>query len=566
MSGFGDDPFGVDPFGDWDWAKQVLYTFLPEVYREQDVDGLLAKYAAGIGTSFTDLRLKIQEFGELRDPLLVRTQYDKVVPVKLGVRKIKQGRVVQKGVQAVVNSARALVTVRGRFSFSDVGKTIEVSGSTNSLNNTEVQIASIVGPKTVLTDPPLQVDAGPLRWEIREEVSQDESEIRLEVVSGDLEEVAPGWLLTDGLADFVVLARCQFRTAADERKHLTEREGVDGIINVSGNLVSNTARFAQRDVGKRISLDGSTYPENDGLFEITEVLSSTEAVLDGSADFVAPDSATLHWAIRRRSEIVVRGPAIPQGVVEQRGEQASLASAAHPVYTMDLPSGTFTSDDVGKLITLRADSDADNGTYEVTAVNGLTSIEITSTDGVKTFASGAYFWELRSVTDLEDEIELELRAPSLLSLLAQDFAIEVDARETEEEQRRWVSSVSRWINMKGVEDCYEMLGKLTNFDVATKGLYRVTLPLYLAVESSGGTVYSVGEDGDGRSGTDGELVDGVPSTITSATAAFLPTDVGRQVYISGSGLGNDGHYTITGYVSATQLEIDGSVTDETGLT
>ena len=557
MSGFGADPFGQEPFGDWNWAKQVLYDFIPELYRLSDTDGLLEAYAAGLAPSYINLRQKIRNFGELRDPLEVRTQYDEVVTVKLGRRFLEQAPIEQNGVRAEVDATRAFVTQRGRFSFDDLGKDLEVYGSSEPLNNVTVRVASLVSPTTILTDPPLVVDAGPVRWRLRGVVEDDPTRIHMEVVEGDLDEVAPGWILSDGFADFTILGRCQFQLATSERRLLTEREGSDGTLNGSGNLVSTTGLFAQRDVGKILTISGSEFFENEGRFEISEVLSAAEAVLTplGTFSIVPDDEGPLQWAVRRVPELIVQGPQIPAGLVEQRGEKLLVSSAVLGSADVTAPAGRFTLDDVGKLLTIRADSTADSGTYEVAVVSSLT--EVTLDTGASTLTAGPteFFWELRTVTNYPEGVSLEIRAPSLLTSLAEDFAIEVDTREEEDVQRRWVASVSRWIGLKGTEDGYEYLGALTGFEVATQGLYRVSQEIYLAVLVAGGDAWAVGESGEGRSGTDGFLTSpGAAVRLTAASAVFSATDVGRQVAVSGSGSGNDGLRTIDKVISKTEIE------------
>jgi len=36
MPGFGDMPFGHEPFGEWKWSRRVLFELIPEIYRSED--------------------------------------------------------------------------------------------------------------------------------------------------------------------------------------------------------------------------------------------------------------------------------------------------------------------------------------------------------------------------------------------------------------------------------------------------------------------------------------------------------------------------------------------------
>ena len=556
MPGFGKAPFGQDPFGDWNWAKQVFFKTIPEFYRNDDTDGLLEAYSAGSSQSFTDLRRKIRDIGELREAYEVRTQYNEVETIRLGERIVDRGSVEQSGVQATVDSAGALITVRGRFAFADVGKEIIVDGSANALNNRTVVIASVVDAKTVIVDPPLQTDAGPLVWEIRASVTANASVIRLEVVGGDLSQITPGWLLSDGLADFEVLARTQFKLETDERKLLTAREGTDGTLNGSGNFTSATAAFTQQDVGHWVSFTGANDYHNEGLFEIIEVLSATEAVVQDSSEFVLPETGPFYWAIRRHGEICVAGPAVPLGIIEQSGARLTVTSAVAGTATVLALGGGFETEDIGKLLTIRADSNGNNGIYTVAAINGLLSIDIDT--GTDTLATGAteFFWELRSTTAIDGGTDVSVRAQSLIQFLAPDYGVEIDTRENEVYQRRWTDSVPRWIGIKGHEDSYAYIAALTGYTATASALYKLSAGNLADLLGAGGTTYLVGETGVGRYGTDGSLTQVGPDYfISSPTAVFSGTDVGKNIQVQDAASGNDGVWSIEAFVDANTVEI-----------
>jgi hypothetical protein len=66
----------------------------------------------------------------------------------------------------------------------------------------------------------------------------------------------------------------------------------------------------------------------------------------------------------------------------------------------------------------------------------------------------------------------------------------------------------------------------------------------------------------------GQTTGSTVATVTLDNPLFLPEDVGKSVTISGSGLGNDGTYTVLSWVNARQITVNnaGGFTDETGLT
>ena len=76
--GFGSGPFGSGPFGRFDWSRQVLFNDLPDIDRRLDAEGddqHLEKFSEAMQPLFEELLLKTIDYGSLRDPDTVRTQY-----------------------------------------------------------------------------------------------------------------------------------------------------------------------------------------------------------------------------------------------------------------------------------------------------------------------------------------------------------------------------------------------------------------------------------------------------------------------------------------------------------
>jgi len=530
----------------------VLFETAPEVYRTADLEHgeFFRLYSEAQGGSFDNLRLKIASFADLRDPRAVRTGYDETTTLRLGKIELIKGNVEQSGVLGTVSSSNVFTTVRGRFSFSDVGKELTVRGSSIVTNNVSVVVTNVVSSTELLTNPVLSPDTGSLRWELRELEASTQFETLVEVLAGDVEVITPGWILTDGFAEFTVLKRQQFKAADDERKFLTLREGVDGSINASLRFVSASIELTSSDVGRRLTLANTVYPDtNSGKFEIVDVVSATECILD-STDLQMESTGLLVWAVLREPELTLQGSATLRGYVEQSGDDGEVATATR--FVSD--SGEFSSTDANKLLTIHKPGNADNGTYEVTSVISSTELELDAT--LTTAVTSDFHWELRSATDIGDETQVQVRAPSLIGFLAQDFGIEIDTREEEEWQRRWVESVPRWIGLKGHEDGYKCLAELTGFTASVTALYRVTQEIYESMVAAGETAHAIGEDGDGRSGLDGSLnVVGSAVRFSSPTVLFENWDIGRQVYVSGTfGGTNDGLRTIFDVVDSQTVE------------
>jgi hypothetical protein len=97
VPGFGSGVFGYGPFGRHDWAKHVLFRDLPEIDRQLDAEqsgGRLEKFVDSIKPSFDFLLGKTIDFGDLRDPDTVRTQFSENISVTI-LSAVPVGRVIE---------------------------------------------------------------------------------------------------------------------------------------------------------------------------------------------------------------------------------------------------------------------------------------------------------------------------------------------------------------------------------------------------------------------------------------------------------------------------------------
>jgi hypothetical protein len=168
------------------------------------------------------------------------------------------------------------------FEVKHVGRLIRVRGS--SSNEGVFAITSLIDPNTVEVAATLTSE-GPgligvtglvgfpekVRWQLRE-IQSSGSEVKVEVQEGDVSHIGPGWILRDGSGQFVVKSRRQLKVLSRSNQILTEKEGTDAYIDSDGYIRAPLARFAQIDVGKKITLAGSGVPENNNRFEIQHVL------------------------------------------------------------------------------------------------------------------------------------------------------------------------------------------------------------------------------------------------------------------------------------------------------
>jgi hypothetical protein len=271
LPGFGHGPFGHMAFGEWWWSRYVLYDLIPSLYKERDDSGFLEKFSESLRPSFDTLRRKMRDFGELRDPLLVRAAATETQNFRFGKQVVLRGTIEQSGVDGKVVIFGEFTAKTARFTEADKGKELTVTRSSKPENNKSVTIVAVVDAQTVAVSPRLSLDVGPVRWNVRQTYVDPPNQATVEIRSGgtELGKVAGGWLVNDGFASFEVRDRQMFIVPADERTLLTERDGdLNGTIDSSGRLSAPNYQFSLSDVGKLIFIAGSNYVTNNGRFEI----------------------------------------------------------------------------------------------------------------------------------------------------------------------------------------------------------------------------------------------------------------------------------------------------------
>ncbi len=574
MPGFGNSPFGQFPFGEWAWSDTMLFRYVPELYRQADAgdigDGTLEAFLDAVRPSFDVLRRYIRAFGDLRDPLKVASQYDGEAALRLGRQVELLGEVEQFGIDGVITPARAFTAPTARFRAEDRGKRLTVKGSSVAGNNTTFLIGAVVDAQTVILDPLATADPGPVRWQVRAPLSGEVDSIVVEVQSGDVGLLNLGWVLYDGSAQYPVRGRQRFQRPTTERRFLTEQEGSDGFIDTQGRFVSAAAIFDRRNVGQILSLDGDPTLNNKGYVRIYRIVGTAAPqtvyladVSTGLPILLTPEAEPFHWALYPRSLVTVRSIGAPAGVVEQEGYDLNVLTSVGANITFEAPSATFDPvRDLGKylrLVTLTG-NDQNNRLLRVSA---LTS----PTQGTATIVSPAYpgvgsvvvesnmFWELRAGTGQGDQVEVTAHPVSILQYLATDFGIQIDSQESEDIQRSWVANVTSWLDLKGSEKSYEIIGLVSGFTITAEQLYRVSLDLAPTVPD----LYEVElrEAAAGRAGTDGLFTPTLGTVeFFSATAAFRPGDEGRLLRIQNAAVaGNNRYYTIDAVLDANTVRV-----------
>lgn len=344
MPGFGrGNPFGNYPFGHFDWSRTVLYRMLPELHKSKDAEEgyPLAKLVEGERPPFDRLRQKIQNFGELRDPLKVRSQYNESRFVTLGKKLITKGTVLQRGFNGSITAFGEFVSPSARFSPTHAGKELEISRSSNPANNQIVILAQIdaATPTRAVIAPPLSTDAGPLAWELREPSTEPDDRSVVEVFFGDVSDVVPGWTLFDGFSEFELLARTQLEGR-------TEREGADGFISGTSRTLTGAVSV----------VEGETTVTGVGTLFLTEVRAGGYVKLTAQVDA----SFTKVARVLTDTSLVLAG-----GYRDETGAGA----ASYEYHQLILSLNQLTLEDIGKKITISGAVEASNeDKFEITNV------------------------------------------------------------------------------------------------------------------------------------------------------------------------------------------------------
>jgi len=392
----------------------MLFLNIPEIHRIEDAsgDGTLETFSESLRQKFDNLRLRIRDWANLRDPLLCRTEFDEVVCLRLGKRVTTLGAFDRGGQDGYVTDLPALpirfFSETGKFSERDIGKTLVVRGSGNARNNTSVAVVQVSTNKKISTIPALQLDTGPLKWELYDKVDTPKNQVTVEVYAGHLDRVTPSWVLTDGYQDYKLLSRRHFNAKSGLLYSEVLQSGEDMSQIVLGAFETTirtvTGNFTQAHVGSVFITRGSSLSANNLNSYVKKVIAADKLVIGATME-VDPDSGALGWELRdgkKLGELTLFGSSIPRGVVEQDGNNLTIVSVGVSTSVVSTPTGNFSAADVLKRLSIfGADTDVNNLTVSVAGVNSLSELVIGTVLTLPEANNGSLYWELRSATGVE---------------------------------------------------------------------------------------------------------------------------------------------------------------------
>ena len=656
--GFGVNDFGNINFGNTGWSKTVLFDLLPELYKNADTanDNYLEKYSESIGASFDELKTKIENFTDLRDPELVQTQYQNLKRLKLGRIIEPKGAILQRGIDGTVNSLGEFRSSSVKFTNADLGRDLYISRSSIASNNRKVKIISIITNKIVKTEPSLATTASVFRWELRERVFTNPTQQIIEIRGGDVSNVATDWTINDGQVKSKIIKKNIFNYSTGIKENLTEKEGFTGSVDSAGRFRSNTYNFTGKDIGKFFTIANSEITSNNGKYEVldvdvisptdvravvsrinlagsdingnvsysvnngfnnikikhlrsgtntvltVEIIDDTNIVVNLATDYLGAiistasevtaivnndvaaseiitatasgtglslvneydfadpingillqDAGPLTWALLPYAQMTVKKNNTLLGVITQEGIDLTINGNV-----ISSPTSIFqNSSAVNKIITISGSAIAsNNGSFEIITV---TSNNIAIINKTLTTEAPLLCWEIRNKTELgNDQIQVEINAPSFIFNLGQEFDLNVDEVETELRQRNFVNNFNQWVDKKGHSSAYSAIGEISGFDVEAFPLYRITRDIALNTDFAL-NVIQAGESGSGRSGTDGSILYLASGDYKfyAPTAKFKTTDIDSVLRLDATAnVVNNSLFTIKGYISETEALLD----------
>jgi hypothetical protein len=575
VPGFGAGPFGLYSFGEFEWGETVLYDYYPELDRSQDQQlvlagqdfggiGPLQAFSEGLIPSFNALRHRMRNFLNLRDAYKARTQYDTLTLLTLGSPVLPPQTIDQQGIDGKINSKLLFVSNAARFQSINVGYQLKISGSSIPGNNRTVTISAVIGLTTVRITPFLSFDNGPLTWELVQPEAASTTQTTFEITYGDPSEVNPNWLLTDGRGQFTVLARTMLSST-------TEQQGQDGVLvtgGAPGVFEAPSGTFLPQDYGKFITIADSVYPQNNGRYQIAQVIpgSPTQLLLSrGQISNISTVSnngtvttivtTTPHGLVSGQhiqvsgvtntffngpfSDLIVLSPTefqFPQTfsnyqlstgglVLVTEDEPNPILSLVGTGSTLTVTTQFSTGLLLGDTVTIQgALNPAFDGVYIVSALDSLTQFEVVSS--VVASSSGGVAIRCLSTTN------------PLVTVVGSGTALTIT---TQFDNGLSVGSI---VLVQGVGNpAFDGLYTVSVINTPT----QFEVPSAVIGSSSGGVISTM-------NGIIDALNDGVNTTITMQRPNN--TQVGQNIVISGTSISAfDGYYPIAAVISDTMFSV-----------
>jgi len=653
-SGLGSDSFGSSTFGNASWAEAVLWNLISEANQLQDYlsGGVLNKISYGIQPQFEELKEKIRKLEDLKDPFRIRTDYNEINYIKLGKPVELLGALVQHGSDGTINSLGEFFAKSARFSAGMVGYYLYIFNSAVEKNNTKVSIISVEDKNTALISDNLTTTTAKFKWELRLPPSSDENNSLFEIRSGDMFGVGSGWLFEDGFNNLSIRNRFIFLDKNNKNaKNILDKQTSSAQIDSSGRIICPALKISDADIGKLITVNGSTFTQNNIRTEIVDVdtVSPTDrrivvsrvcahgadlnatvyykmaadnlpvkirhivsgvntplsfelddeyfsVMLETDSSGVAittpveleaalisdpviseiisisysgtglgsltafdslitlkpslkKDSSSIYVGVAPFQVIQLNGTIVPKGVIEKEGLNGSITANI-----FSDPDVNFTNLDIGKVITIHSQLPENNRTIEILDVN---TTEVTLAM-VLTTEVGPLKWELSSKSKIDnDGRKVKIYAPGIIGYFAKDFGVEIDNQDSEQRQRNFVAHLNQWIDKKGTNEAYRIIGKIFGYDIEAFQLYRISRGLAVSSVFSNDLVVA-GSGSITKSGIDGQIIlqNNGDYHFKTNTGVFEVIDINSCIKITNASVStNNSFFTIDELISDKEFKL-----------
>lgn len=442
MGGFGLGPFGEGAFGEWYWSLFNFIENIPDVYKQQDAGvggGALRAFLESIAPSMDNIRQKIRDYDDLRDPLRCPSERD-----FLRVVTILQSENLGDGTSRVYISAGA---DGDKFDKLHPGMVLF------DFRRFRYTICTIVSAAraTDVEDPPVDPATGETisKHLIVQNIGQGNTEF-VPYVTGDevsLEDPALVVPVDDGLNVGPYTVTVQTPPMVRNRVTVNWTEG--GGANLRSGFFTNAGLPAGDLVGQS-EIDFDT-----GVFLLD---TGTSVPID--ADSIRVTYTRIQTIDENPGDVVPADDGINQGP-----------------YVVTVAESIFQT----VVIVDWTDGGGVNTRQGFFTATGSTLGDLVGTSSID-FAAGSFVLDTGNTTPIDaDSIRVtytgtddgQIRIQNILAFLASDYGITLDRDDPEELQRSYVYNAYQLWNLKGTEDGYEVLGKIAGYAVDAQPLHKV---------------------------------------------------------------------------------------------
>lgn len=251
-------------------------------------------------------------------------------------------------------------------------------------------------------------------------------------------------------------------------------------------------------------------------------------------------------------ELTLNSISPPRTAIQRSGADGGVTADV-----FDSPTARFTALDLGAEVYVSGAAVVGNNTHAaITEILSDRTVRLAHTFAAEA-NNGALGWAIR-----QSSAQTKLLPPEMLGVMAAEVSADIDLAENTERQRCQVHNIDEWLNLKGSDKGYVVLGKIAGFDVLAEPLWRITDARM--VQFSSDVIVELRERPAFLQGRDGTLItSGARVVFTSPTARFTAAMEGRHIRLFDALSGpNQGRHKVTSFIDAQTVVLDGGLVED----